>query len=79
MDHQGSSRKVAESLVAPVAQHGHDADGIEAGQRVDNADQVARHRLEQCDLPAGVADHAQLAELLPPAFWPFQNASNSVK
>jgi len=61
---QGAGGQIAEALIAPVAEHGDNADGIAAGQGVDRSEQIAGHRFEEGDGAAGVTDDAELAEPL---------------
>jgi len=62
MYNQGAGGEVTEALVAAIAEHDDDADGVEAGEGVDDADEVAGEGFEEGDLAAGVADDAELAE-----------------
>ena len=62
VDNKGTGGEITKALAAAIAEHGDDADGVEAGKAVDGADEVARQRFEKGDLAAGVADDAELAE-----------------
>ena len=70
VDDQGAGCEIAEALVAAIAlkRWGNDADGVEAGEGVDDADEVAGEGFEESDLAAGVADDAKLAESFCPGF-----------
>src|SRR5580698_4106208 len=64
MNHDGPCSEITESLMPLRTQHRDDADKVERRQVVDDAQQIARHRLKQCDLAARVLDHAQLHDVL---------------
>ena len=64
VDDEGSGGEVAETLVALIAEHGDEADRVDAGHPVDDADEIARHGFEEGDLATGIADDAEFA----PAF-----------
>src|SRR5665213_649852 len=60
----GPGSKIAEPLVLAVAEHRDYAGKIEAGEKVDEAQEVAREGFEEADLPATVLDDAQLHDVL---------------
>ena len=60
MDDHGAGGEVAEAFVLAVADHGDDAGEVEAGQDVNEADEVAGEGFEEGDLAAGVFDDAEL-------------------
>ena len=63
-DNEGSGRKIAEALVVARDEDGDGSDGVEEGDLVDVADEVAGHGFEEADGAAGALDDADAGDAL---------------
>jgi hypothetical protein len=64
MHDEGACGEVAETFLLAIERHGDDADEIEAGEIVDDADEVADHGFKEGDLSAGFFDDANFHNAL---------------
>ena len=63
--HDGAGPEISQPLPLFAAQHAGDAHGIKRRKLIHDPQQMARHRFDRCDRPAGFLDYAdsQIAEM----------------
>ncbi len=65
--HNGAGDEISQALALLAEQHARDAHGVESGKLIHDPQQVASHRFDRRDRPAGFLDHADSAAGVCPA------------